>query len=419
MVERAERRRAKPLERRALARRRAGRRRPAPRRHRKPQQPLAVRPLAHARRIGHRVADPPVDRRHAGGRHVVEPGDRRARGPPREDRQPVVPGVAGEVDEDVEVVPRDERRDARVVEPGHLAPLDACLEGRIAPRSLRIVEIGMDAEAPGIVRREHAPDERGQRDVRVGRQVAKPERAVGDVDAGTHRGARRHVALDRARPLAMHRENRLGRAVGDELLGREPVRCRGGERRIGLERAFVRRDRVADAPRLLQQVAEIVVRGGAGRVEGQGAPERLDRAVGIARALAGVAEVDPRRGRARVERDRGFERAHRFARAPGAVQRRAEVHAVGRVPRRERHRPRERVDRFLPAARCVREDADPVPRGVQPGIARERLAIASLGLRPSGAVECARLVEDLGGRHRAHAIVIAAARPRRDLANPT
>jgi hypothetical protein len=319
-----------------------------------------------------------------------------------------VAGVAGEIDEDIEIVRRDERGRARVVEPREDAPRHPRLDSRIALGALRIVEVGEHAESLGVVRREDAADERRQRGVRVGRQVAQAQRAVGHVDARSDGGARRDVALDPARPFAMRLQDRFRRAVGDELQRCEPVRRRGGERRVRLERAAVGGDRLADAAGLLQQVAEVVVRGRARRVEGDRALERVDRPVGIADALARVAEVDPGRRRARIERDRRLQRTHRLAGPPRAVERGAEVHAIGGVARRERHRALERVDRDCPPARRVSEHAKPVPRPVQPRIAFERLPVARFRLGPSRAVERARLVEDFGRGHRGRARAIVA-----------
>jgi hypothetical protein len=307
--------------------------------------------------------------------------------------------MPGEVDEQVEIVGRDQRRDARVVEPGEHAPRDARLGGGILAGPLRVVEVRVDLERVGIVRGEHATDERGQRDVRVGRQVADAQRAVRRIH-GAHDRTRRHVALDLLRPRAVRREDLLRRAGGVELQRRETVR--GGRREAGVrrERAVVRGDRGVDAAGLLQQVAEVVVRGRAHRVERERALERFDRAIGVSGALARVAEVDPRGRRARVERDRRLERAHRLACAARAVERRAQVDAIGRIARRERDRPLERIDRGRPAARGVRDHADAVPRRVQARVALQRVAVARLRLGRAGPMQRARLLEDFRRRHR-------------------
>jgi hypothetical protein len=230
-----------------------------------------------------------------------------------------VAGVAGEIDEDVEIVRRDERGRARVVEPREDAPRDPRLDRRIALGVLRIVEIGEHAESLAVVHREDAADERGQRGVRVGRQVTQAQRPVGQVDARTDGRAGRDVTLDPARPLAMRLQDRPGmRSVTSPA--REPVRRRGGERRVRFARQAAT---PADG-----RSPSTGCRGccaAARDAEVDRALERLDRP--IDRRRAGTLPVNPGRGRTLSSATPTPAHAP-LAGPPRAAERSAEVHAI-------------------------------------------------------------------------------------------
>ena len=134
---------------------------------------------ARARRVAHRVRDPVVDRVEPGRVQIVEPRDLHGRGLAAEHAEPVVPGVAGDVDQDVDAVVADPLRDRRVGGALHHARGDGA-EAVQRRLRLRIVEIREHVEARPVVRAEHGLDERGQRGVAVGRDVADAQAAVRD-----------------------------------------------------------------------------------------------------------------------------------------------------------------------------------------------------------------------------------------------
>ena len=165
--------------------------------------------LRGAGRIAHRVGDPVVDCVEPGRVQIVEPRDLDGRGLPSEHAETVVPGVPGDVDQDVDAVVANPLCDGGVGSALHHARGDGTepVERRLR---LRIVEIGEHLESRAIVRAEHRLDERGQRRMAIGRDIADAQASVGVGRVGGRHVARLPVPLEPSgeRPMQARRSPR-------------------------------------------------------------------------------------------------------------------------------------------------------------------------------------------------------------------
>ncbi len=293
--------------------------------------------VARAGRVAHGVRHAVIDRIEPRGVEVVEPGDLHRRRLASEHGEPVVPGVAGDVDQDVDAIVADPLRDRHVANALHHARRHGAEPIQRGGR-LRVVEIRKDVEFRAIVAAQHGFHERGQRGVAIGRDIphAQPPLRVRHV-------RRRHVlrakfAFVMRRERAVQREDVGGRVARGQLCRREQVGERGPEGRHRAQCLLVGRERGVDAALLLVEVAEVVQRFGGIRLQVARPFEGRHRAVDVAGLLQRVAEVHMHGQCRRIERQRRPVRGDGVVRARKPQGDRAEVGPRCRVAGHERER---------------------------------------------------------------------------------
>ncbi len=182
---------------------------PAPLCLRQPDQRFAVQRVAGAGRIGDGVGQAMVDALQSRRVEVVEPRELHRRWLRAEDREPVVPGVSGDVDQDVDTVVADPLRDRLVLRAAHHAGGQRAQPGE-GFRRLRIVEIREQVE----VLRDRAPRARarGTPAARCGSRARRSRCAGAVPDRAGSTAARTSAATStrsaRRRPDAARRSPR-------------------------------------------------------------------------------------------------------------------------------------------------------------------------------------------------------------------
>ncbi len=200
-----------------------------------------------------------VDRLQAGGAHVAGPCDLDRRRLAGEDEEPVVTGMARQVEEDVDGVVANALRQPLVAPVADVPPCG----GRAADAGGDVIVVHRVVVAdrlrlPPVEVLEHANDEEADRvAMEIGRQKSDPQRPIRIAEIGVG------VNL-RAESLA---EGPVEAGVGrGKILGRDPVTVLERAEQVapgreGMlfegEHAFIRLDRLVDPPLVLEDVSQM------------------------------------------------------------------------------------------------------------------------------------------------------------------